>query len=76
MKLYERYGDNGFHTCIATTFGVDFDAYENIVLPRLRGAGCCNNLLLTDSRMLSYALDGASLLPEVDPILWTVVRLG
>jgi hypothetical protein len=37
MRLYEHYGDSGFHTCIATTFGLDFDAYENIVLPRLRG---------------------------------------
>ncbi len=64
MKLYERYGDSGFHTCIATTFGVDFDAYENIVLPRLRGAGCFNNVLLADGRMLTYALDGASPLPR------------
>lgn len=63
MKLYERFGDGGFHTCISTTFGIDFDAYENIVLPRLRGANCSNNLLLVDARMLTYALDGASVLP-------------
>jgi hypothetical protein len=64
MKLYELYGESGFHTCIATTFGIDFDAYENIVLPRLRGAGCLNNALLADGRMLTYALDGASVLPR------------
>ena len=44
MKLYERYGDKGYHTSIITTFGIDFDAYENIILPRLRGAGCYNNV--------------------------------
>lgn len=63
MKLYERFGDKGFHTSIMTTFGVDFAAYESIVLLRLRGAGCYNNLLLADARMLTYALDGASTLP-------------
>ena len=64
MKLYERFGDKGFHTSIVTTFGVDFDTYENVALPRLRGADCNNNILLADARMLSYALDGASLLPK------------
>ena len=44
MKLYEALGDRGFHTTIMTTFSVDFDAYENIVLPRLRGAGSYNNI--------------------------------
>lgn len=64
MKLFERFGDSGFHSCITTTFGIDFDAYESIALPRLRGANCFNNMLLVDSRMLTYALDGASRLPE------------
>ncbi|MDE0411702.1 MAG: hypothetical protein OXI37_05765 [Gammaproteobacteria bacterium] len=64
MKLYERFGDKGFHTSIVTTFGIDFTAYESIILPRLRGAGCYNNLLLADSRMLTYALDGTSVLPR------------
>jgi hypothetical protein len=64
VKLYERFGDSGFHSCITTTFGIDFDAYESITLPRLRGANCFNNMLLVDSRMLTYALDGASRLPE------------
>ena len=64
MKLYERFGDKGFHTSIVTTFGVDFDTYENVALPRFRGAGCNNNILLADARMLTYALDGASPLPK------------
>ena len=37
---------------------------EGIILPRLRGAGCYNNVLLADSRMLTHALDGASTLPK------------
>ena len=58
MWLYDQYSSSGYHTSIVTTFGIDFDVYENIVLARLKGAGCHNNLLITDSRMLSHALDG------------------
>ncbi|MDX2141841.1 MAG: hypothetical protein SFV19_00675 [Rhodospirillaceae bacterium] len=64
MKLYERFADKSYHTSVATTFAIDFDAYETIVLPRLRGAGCRNNMVLADSRMLGYALGGASALPQ------------
>jgi hypothetical protein len=60
MRLYECFGDNGFHTTLITTFGIDFDAYENIVLGRLRGSGCHNNILISDSGMLTYGLEGAS----------------
>lgn len=28
MKLYEKFADNGFHSSIVTTFGIDFDAYN------------------------------------------------
>jgi|GEM_PF-931459 hypothetical protein len=76
MKLYELFGSKGFHTCIATTFGVDFGAYESIVLPRLRGAGCFNNMLMADTRMLNYALDGASALPQHAGRHYTVTGVG
>jgi len=72
MKLYEKFADKGYHTSIATTFGIDFDAYENVVLSRLRGAGCRNNMVFTDSRMLSHALGGASDLPQQAGIRYTV----
>ena len=72
MRLYERFADKGYHTSIATTFGIDFDAYENIVLPRVRGAGCRNNIVMADSRMLTHALDGASALPQKAGQLYTV----
>jgi len=72
MRLYERFADKSYHTSIATTFGIDFDAYENIVLPRLRGAGCRNNILISDARMLTHALAGASVLPRHAGRLYTV----
>ena len=72
MRLYERFGESGYHTSIATTFGIDFDSYESIVLPRLRGAGCHNNILLTDGAMLTQALAGASALPRYAGRLYTV----
>ncbi|WP_279483990.1 hypothetical protein [Aureimonas sp. SK2] len=75
MKLYERFGDSGFHSCITTSFGIDFDAFENIALPRLRGAGCSNSMLLVDGRMLTYALDGASQLPEYAGRHYTVTGI-
>ncbi|MDX8433254.1 hypothetical protein RFN25_07380 [Mesorhizobium abyssinicae] len=57
MKLYESFGKQGFHTSIATSFGIDFEAYENVMLARFRGAGCHNNLLVVDANMLSLALE-------------------
>ena len=72
MRLYERFGESGYHTGIATTFGIDFDAFESIVLPRLRGSGCHNNILLADGAMLTQALDGASALPRHAGRLYTV----
>jgi hypothetical protein len=72
VKLYELFGEKGFHTCIVTSFGIDFDAYENMALARLRGAGCHNNLLVTDANMLGLALDGASALPRHAGRLYTV----
>ncbi len=56
MKLFNYFAAGGFHTSIVTTFGVDFDAYEAIALPRLRDAGCNNNILVADARMLAQAL--------------------
>ncbi len=64
MRLYERFADKGYHSSIATTFGIDFDAYENIVLPRIRGAGCRNNMVIADRRMLTQAVEDVLALPR------------
>lgn len=76
MKLYEKLGDTGFHTTIFTTFGVDFDAFENIALARLRSSGCRNNILIADQRMVGHALSGASAPPKSAGRLYTVVGSG
>lgn len=47
-----------------TTFGIDFAAFENIALHRLRGAGCNNNLVIADAGMLAHALETAVELPR------------
>ena len=36
MKLYEAFSARGYHTSLVTTFGIDFDTYESVALPRLR----------------------------------------
>ncbi len=56
MKLYTWFAAGGFHTSIVSTFGLDFEAYEAIALPRLRDAGCNNNIVVADARMLVHAL--------------------
>lgn len=71
MKLYERFGERGYHTSVITSFGLDFDAYENVVLPRLRGAGCHNNILLCDGALLTQSLADSSSLPRYAGRLYT-----
>ena len=72
MKLYERFGERGYHTSIITTFGLDFDTYENVVLARLKGAGCNNNILLCDAALLTQSLAGLSSLPRTAGRHYTV----
>lgn len=64
MKLFNYFSAPGYHTSIITTFGVDFKAYESIALPRLREAGCNNNILIADARMLAHAMDSTAELPQ------------
>lgn len=59
MKLFDTFSDAGFHSSVVTTFGVDFNAYESIVLGRLREAGCHNNVLVADDRMLGLSMSDA-----------------
>jgi len=57
MKLFNCFAQAGYHTSVITTFSIDFGAYESIVLPRLRDAGCNNNILIADARMLAHAME-------------------
>ena len=64
MKLFTCFAAGGFHTSIVSTFGLDFDAYEAIALPRLREAGCNNNIVVADARMLVQALSDVARRPK------------
>ncbi|WP_441278596.1 hypothetical protein AB7783_20055 [Tardiphaga sp. 172_B4_N1_3] len=72
MRLYERFGERGYHTSIISTFGIDFDVYENVVLSRLRGAGCHNNILLCDGALLGQSLANVATQPRSAGRLYTV----
>src|SRR6516162_4703035 len=76
IKLYDRFNARGYHTSLITSFGVDFDAFESIVLPRLRGAGCFNTAVLADRGMLAYALEDAAALPAYAGRHYTVTGIG
>lgn len=56
VKLYEAFQKGGYHTTMMTSFGVDFDAFESVVVRRLRSAECRNIVLVCDSGMLGLAL--------------------
>jgi hypothetical protein len=64
MKYFELFGATGFHSTFATTFCVDFPAYEGVALARLREAGSTNNVLLADERMLAQAMSDETALPQ------------
>lgn len=64
MKLFEQFAHRGYHSCVMTTFGIDFAAFENIALHRLRAAGCNNNLVIVDAGMLAHTLENAIELPR------------
>lgn len=64
MRLHERFDDKGYHSCVMTTFGVDFDIFENAVYSRLMASGCYNNVLIGDQRMFSLALESGFTKPK------------
>lgn len=62
-RLVRRKG-RGFHSAIVTSFAVEFEAFENVMLPQLMGSGATNILLVADDRMTALALSDGSTLPE------------
>jgi hypothetical protein len=73
MKLFNCFSAPGYHTSIISTFGVDFDAYEAIALHRLRDAGCNNNILIADARMLVQAMGDEARRPRFAGWRYSVV---
>ncbi|MFZ5737015.1 MAG: hypothetical protein ACOY6K_09065 [Pseudomonadota bacterium] len=67
MKLPERFArrkGRGFHSAFATSFAVEFAAFEEVMLPQLAAGGASNVLLIADARMVTMGLSDGSALPE------------
>lgn len=64
MRLFNAFAASGYHTSLISTFVADFEAYEAIALPRLRDAGCNNNILVADARMLVQGLADSARRPK------------
>lgn len=67
MKLPERFArrkGRGFHSAFATSFAVEFAAFEEVMLPQLSIGGASNVLLIADARMVTMGLSNGSALPE------------
>lgn len=64
MKYAEHIGRRGpFHSAFATTFAIEFAAFEELLLPQLIASGATNTLLVADGRMAAMAMTDGSLLP-------------
>lgn len=67
MKYPERIARRGsrpFHTAISTTFAIEFNAFEEVMLPQIMASGATNTLLVSDARMATMALSDGTLLPH------------
>lgn len=66
MKYPERMGRRAtrpFHTAVATTFAIEFAAFEEIMMPQLLASGATNLLLIADGRMATMSLSDGTMLP-------------
>ncbi|WJY19930.1 hypothetical protein QQS45_06905 [Alteriqipengyuania flavescens] len=57
MKYYDVFGDTGYHSAFLTTFSFTAQAFEEVPLPKLRGAGCRNVTVLADQSMPNLSLE-------------------
>jgi hypothetical protein len=75
MKYYDVFAESGHHSAFLTTFAFSAQAFEDIVLPKLRGAGCRNIAVLADRSMLNLNLAefGA---PRYAGALYHVAKVG
>ena len=49
-------GKNKYHSCVITSYSIDLAFFEQLILPRLRGAGVTNINLFVDAGMLEKYL--------------------
>lgn len=53
MKYYKAFEESGYHTVFLTTFTFGTQAFEDMVLQRLRNAGCNNIHVFADQNMIN-----------------------
>ncbi|MGE8450949.1 MAG: hypothetical protein ACN6OP_10115 [Pseudomonadales bacterium] len=73
MKLFECFSAPGFHTCMATTFDLNFAAFESIALTRLREARSNNIVVIADARMVALGLENGAGRPKYAGRRYSVV---
>lgn len=73
MKLFECFSTPGFHTCIATTFDLNFVAFESMALTRLREAQSNNIVVIADPRMVALGLEDGPTRPKYAGRRYSVV---
>jgi hypothetical protein len=76
MKLYDAFSQRGYHTTLATTFAIDFQAFEMIALARLREAGCMNIIVVADGNMLTWSLEDGQRPPAQAGRQYSLVAAG
>ncbi len=57
MRFADALSRRGYHTAIITSFAYDPPAFDDLIVSRLRKAGCRNIILIVDQGMLNQALN-------------------
>ena len=62
FPLLKRLQVGSYDNCVILTYTADLYFFEQVVWPTLRSRGCCNNLVIMDSRQYVSALDTTGML--------------
>jgi hypothetical protein len=57
FPLLNRLQVGSYNNCVILTYSADLYFFEQVVWPTLRSRGCCNNLVIMDSRQYVSSLD-------------------
>lgn len=59
MRYFDLFSSGGYHSTVLSTYAISHDAFESVVLRRLRGAGVANTIVLTDEAQLALDLSAS-----------------
>lgn len=76
LSLLDEVRAGGYETSIITTFNAFLPFYEEVILPRLVGAGCRNNVVLMDAGQLSAAAVVPSGAPRLSGTQYTLIPMA